>query len=132
MIRKAKIDTGPSGAIPGVPRAPASAGNNSRSSGSRIDSDENQGSEEGELLSDTYSDTEPESDGTEHSDIEPPVGTQNSPAPSAAALRKKLHNYIQKAREEGEDEMNIVVEELIKRERKQARLENLLSVNRPG
>lgn len=132
LIKKSKNTPGPSGVRPGAPRAPASSTGSISRSDSRIDSDDNQGSEEGELLSDTYTDTEPESDGTEHSDIEPPVGTQNSPAPSAAALRKKLHNYIQKAREEGEDEMNIVVEELIKRERKQARLENLLSVNRPG
>ena len=70
MIKKAKIDTGPSGAIQGVPKAPVSAGNNSRSSGSRIDSDENQGSEEGELLSEQYDSTESESDGTEYSDNE--------------------------------------------------------------
>ena len=54
------------------------------------------------------------------------------PAPSAAALRRKLHKYIQKAREEGEDELDVVVDELIKQERKQAKLEYQLSAKRPG
>ena len=128
MIKKAKINAGPSGTIPGVPRAPASAGNNSRSSGSRIDSDENQGSEEGELLSEEYDSTESESDGTEYSDIE----SKKPPATSAAALHKQLHRYIQQERDKGGDGLDVVVDQLIIQERKQAKLEHLLSAQRPG
>ena len=132
MIKRSKNTAGPSRVRPGAPKAPASSAGSISRAESRIDSDDNQGSEEGELLSDAYSDTEPESDGTEHSDTEPPVGTKKPSAPSAAALRRKLHKYIQKAREEGEDELDVVVDELIKQERKQAKLEYQLSAKRPG
>ena len=79
------------------PRAPTPAGSNPRSSGSKIDSDDNQGSEEGELLSEDYDSTESESDGTEYSDNE----SQKLTANSAAALRKQLHRFIQREKDAG-------------------------------
>ena len=54
LIKKSKNTPGPSQVRPGAPRAPASSTGSTSRSDSRIDSDDNQGSEEGELLSDTY------------------------------------------------------------------------------
>ena len=102
-------------------------GSISRSSGSKIDSDENQGSEEGELLSEEYDSTESESDGTEYSDNE----SQKLTANSAAALRKQLHRFIQKEKDAGGDGFDAVVNQLIIQERKQAKLEHQQSAQRP-
>ena len=95
MIKRSRNMAGPSGVRPGAPRAPASSAGSISRAGSRFDSDDNQGSEEGELLSDSYSSTESDSDGTELSDPEPPVGKKKPPATSDAALRRKIHRYIQ-------------------------------------
>ena len=91
MIKRSRNMAGPSGVRPGAPRAPASSAGSISRAGSRFDSDDNQGSEEGELLSDSYSSTESDSDGTELSDPEPPVGKKSH---QQLLMRPFVERYI--------------------------------------
>ena len=100
LIKKARPDptparrnaqSGPSGFNPGPPRTSTPSSSIPRSSGSKIDSEDNQSSEEGKVSSEDYDSSESESDGTEYSDNE----AQNLTATTAAGLRKELHRYIQ-------------------------------------
>ena len=106
MIKKARLgstparhndQSGPSGLNPGPPRSSTPSSSIPRSSGSKIGSDEHQSSEEGEDSSDDDKSSESESDGTEYSDNESQLLSDTT----SAGLRKKLHRYIQKEKDEG-------------------------------
>ena len=72
--------------------------------------------------------TESESERTEYSDNE----SQQLSDTTSAGLRKKLHRYIQKEKDEGGDEFDVIVNMLVAQERKLAKLELQQSAQRPG